>query len=583
MSTNPMRNVLVNGNKLFRTFNAARGLSVSPNESGTKILKSPRRDVEIPKQTIPEYVFQRMEQFSKYIAFECSITKRNYTFGEVRTKCRNLSKALRKKLKLQKRDTVALYIPNIPEFPIATLGCLEAGLVVTTINALYTPDEISRQLKDSSTKAVITIPEMYENVTVAIEKLQKKLPIICINTQSGQSLPQGAINFNEFANNVIDIPDFENAEASDLAFLPYSSGTTGLPKGVELSHSNIVSNLAQFNVPEINFMEQTTDSFQEVTPAVLPMFHIYGFTVTTLNMLVNGVKVITLPKFTPELYVDVLRNNDVSMLFVAPPLLLFLSENPSVKEEYFRSLKVVLCGAAPLGALDEERFIHKAKKNVYLLQGYGLTETSPVIAMTTRDIKEKLREKTEGSIGVPLPNTQIKIANVNDLSGKPLGPNESGELLVKGPQVMRCYHNNPKATEEIFLDGWLRTGDLAHYDDFGLLFITDRVKELIKVKGFQVAPAELEEVIRDFPTVGDAAVIGIPHKEHGEVPRAYVVPRTKDDNINLEELNSFVNEKVAKYKQLRGGVQIVSEIPKNAAGKILRRQLKLKFQSENIK
>lgn len=210
--------------------------------------------------------------------------------------------------------------------------------------------------------------------------------------------------------------------------------------------------------------------------------------------------------------------------------------------------------------------------------GYGLTETSPGVTSGRKDIIKKY--PCSGSIGKALPNTLLKIVPVDDPRAPALGANQQGELLVKGPQVMKGYHNRPKETEEAFSDGWLRTGDVAYYNDNGLLYITDRAKELIKVKGFQVPPAELEGIIRAYPNVADVAVIGVPHPLYGEVPRAYVVPKA-GKTVNPEEVSSYVEGKVAKYKKLEGGVSIVDSIPKNPSGKILRRQLKAEYQAQN--
>ena len=246
-----------------------------------------------------------------------------------------------------------------------------------------------------------------------------------------------------------------------------------------------------------------------------------------------------------------------------------------VKQQNLQSVRIVVSGAAPLGASDEHRFIEKVGRSVHMVQGYGLTEATAV-AVATIKLKEEVN--VQGSIGRPAVNTLVKVVAIDDPSGTPLGVNATGELLVKGPQVMKGYHNKAEETKNAFLDGWFRTGDIAYYNEDRVLFITDRLKELIKVKGFQVPPAELEEIIRDFPNVEDAAVIGVPHPDQGEAPRAYVVPK-KGTRVNQEELQEYVKTKAAHYKQLKGGVAIVDSIPKTASGKILRRSLKLEYEA----
>lgn len=231
-----------------------------------------------------------------------------------------------------------------------------------------------------------------------------------------------------------------------------------------------------------------------------------------------------------------------------------------------------MCGAAPLGALDEEKFQKKAQKHINVVQGFGLSETSPVVCITS--LKHPY---APGSVGEPVSNTTLKVVAIDDPNCTPLGPNEQGELLVKGPQVMKRYHNKPEETKDAFTeDGWLRTGDMVYYDENQMFYVTDRIKELIKVKGFQVPPAELEEIIRDYEGVADTAVIGVPHDVHGEVPKAFVVPKPAA-KIDPKKLEEYVSGRVAQYKQLKGGVAFVDAIPKNASGKILRRELKMKF------
>jgi 4-coumarate--CoA ligase len=532
-----------------------------------------REYIIICKQRYRRYLF--CQRINNLFVQECGITGRKYTYGDLLRKSKNLGKALRKKLNLQEGDVIALLLPNVPEFPIAVLGALEAGLVVTTLNPVYTSEEICRQLTDSSAKALITLVDLWGTANASCQLLKKPLPILTIKTEQGQSLPRGSIDFREFTDNVIDLPEFQPRGCEEVAFLPYSSGTTGLPKGVQLTHHNIVANVTQNSSPELPFIEETTDSHQDIIPVILPMFHIYGFTVNTLFILTKGTKLVTLPKFTPEDYVAVLRNHKPHILFLVPPIVLFLAAHPMVKQEDLQSIRVTFSGAAPLGGLDEERFVQKAGKSVHMLQGYGLTETSPTV--TAISIKLKTELNPSGSVGRPVPNTCLKVVNIDDPTGTPLGPNCTGELLVKGPQVMKGYLNRPEETKNAFLDGWLRTGDMVYYSDDRVFFVTDRLKELIKVKGFQVAPAELEEIIRDFPNVADAAVIGVPHPVNGEAPRAYIVPK-KDAKVNIQALEEYIKSKVAHYKQLKGGVAVVDTIPKNASGKIMRRTLKLQYE-----
>lgn len=525
--------------------------------------------VNIPRISLSEYLFQKAEPYSDLVAFECPLTHKKYTYGEIIKYSKNLSKFLRKKLGLNKGDCALIYLANGPDFPIAAWGCLEAGVIASTVNSLYTSEEIFRQLQDSSAKIIITSCELYENAAKAVAQLSRKVPIVCVKSTPDQLLPQGAIDFSQVINLNLDIPDLEPPSPDDIAILPYSSGTTGLPKGVKLTHTNILANIEQVGHPNIDFTEPASATFQEVSPGVLPMFHIYGFVICTLKLMVNGAKILTVPRFHPETFIDIIKNYPLSLVFAAPPLILFLTHHPDVKIEYLKHVKHIMSGAAPLGASDEERFIEKFGDHLRILQGYGLTETSPVVSLVAKNVIDQYKDVYKGSIGKVVPQTEVKLVKLDDSSGTPLGPNENGEILVRGPQVMKGYHNKPEATKASFLDGWFRTGDLAYYDNNGLIFIADRVKELIKVRGFQVAPAELEEILKSHPKVADAAVVAIPDEISGEIPRAYV--KTKA-NVNSDEIYKFVAEKVAKYKRLEGGIEFVKEIPRNSAGKILRRQ-----------
>ncbi|KAJ8944987.1 hypothetical protein NQ318_010189 [Aromia moschata] len=462
---------------------------------------------------------------------ECSVTGRKYSYNQVRVKSRNLGGALRKKLNLEKGDGGGG----------GGGGGSRAGLICTTINPIYTPAEIARHLLDSTAKALITLDSLWGLAQASTNLMKKNIPTLTIATEQGQSTPAGAISFTEFTNLQTECTDVKSS-SDDVALLPYSSGTTGLPKR-RIAHSfqysiKLMSVAAptgwlqpkDYRIsPKKAFIIKTTiPNHQDVNPAVLPLFHIYGLTILSWYQLRLGCKVVTLPKFTPELYIDTIRKQKPDVLYLAPPL------------------------------------------------GYGLTETSPVILSTRISL---LKNKScVGALGLPVPNTEVKIVEADDASGTPLGPNQVGELLVRGPQVMKGYFNRPEE-KNVFLDGWLRTGDMMYYNDDGFLFITGRLKELIKVKGFQVAPAELEELIRDFPNVVDSAVIGVPHEKHGEVPRAYVVPK-QGAKIDEKKLREYVASQVAPYKQLTGGISVVDSIPKNASGKTLRKDLLLLYQSE---
>jgi acyl-CoA synthetase (AMP-forming)/AMP-acid ligase II len=343
-------------------------------------------------------------------------------------------------------------------------------------------------------------------------------------------------------------------DSETLAALPYSSGTGGLPKGVMLTHRNIAANILQFS--QASGWPDTAASL-----ALLPMFHIYGLTVVLLSGLLTGMKLVTAPRFEPEPFLKALQDYRVTHLAVVPPILQFLALHPLVNSYDLSSVEVVACGAAPLGMALEHKASERLKSDVG--QGYGMTESSGVIAISYPD-RFRL-----GSSGQLLPGTEARVVNPD--SGADLERGVPGEIWFRGPQAFKGYLNNPEMTSEtITTDGWVRTGDLGYFDDDGYLFITDRLKELIKVKGFQVAPAELEALLYTHPSVADAAVIGRADERDGERPVAYVVPRNELDKA---ELKNWIAQRVSAYKQL-ADVVLCEAIPKSLSGKILRRVLR---------
>jgi 4-coumarate--CoA ligase len=340
-----------------------------------------------------------------------------------------------------------------------------------------------------------------------------------------------------------------------VVVLPYSSGTTGLPKGVMLSHYNLVANLAQIK-PVIPYDDG------EVALAVLPFFHIYGMQVLMNGLLAEGVTIITLPRFDMQVALELIQDHKVTRFFAVPPIVLGLAKHPMVDNYDLSSIIQIFCGAAPLGGdvADEA----SKRINTDVVQGYGMTELSPVSHATPAG------QGRSGSSGITVPNTECRVV---DEEGNDRDVNEEGELWVRGPQVMLGYLNNPDATRAtIDADGWLHTGDVARFDADGHMYIVDRVKELIKYKGFQVPPAELEALVVTHPAVADVAVIGIPDDEAGEIPKGYVVLKPGAE-ATAEDIQAFVAQHVATYKQLRV-IEFTDEIPKSASGKILRRFLR---------
>jgi acyl-CoA synthetase (AMP-forming)/AMP-acid ligase II len=445
-------------------------------------------------------------------------------------------------------DVLGVFMPNAPEFALAFHGTLAAGGVVTTINSLCTVQDAAFQLRDARARFLVTVPPFMDRAGPVAQQLGIEVFVL--------GSAQGATPFAALLEHELPAPQVSIHPATDLAALPYSSGTTGFPKGVMLTHRNLVANLLQTD--SAHSLEE-----QDRVMAVLPFFHIYGMQVVLNLALWRGATLVTMPKFDLEPFLAALERYRITRAFVVPPLVLALAKHPAVDGYDLSSLRGMMSGAAPLDAALETACVRRV--GCRLIQGYGLTEASPVTHANPDD-PGKIKP---GTVGPLLPGTECRI--VDAATGADLDVAKDGELLIRGPQVMRGYLNNPEATAATLdAGGWLHTGDIGHVDADGYFTIVDRLKELIKYKGFQVAPAELEALLCTHPAVADAAVIPIPDDECGEVPKAFVVLKGE---TSPAALIAYVAEHVAPYKKVRV-IELIDAIPKSPSGKILRRLLK---------
>jgi acyl-CoA synthetase (AMP-forming)/AMP-acid ligase II len=511
------------------------------------IFKSPRPDVVIAETPLTPAVFRHAERLRDKPAIVDLGSGTTYTYGELLERVRRLSSGLAAR-RFGRGDVLAIMAPNIAEYPVAFHGTAMAGGVVTTLNPLYTAEEIGFQLRDSGARFLVTVPAL-------ADKAREAAALASVEEVFAFGDADGVTAFDALLSDG-PVPEPTIDPASDLAALPYSSGTTGFSKGVMLTHRNLVANLAQ-----VSAMQPVSED--EVLIAVLPFFHIYGMQVIMNHGLYSGATVVSMPRFEIEAFLQALQDHRVTRAYVAPPIVLGLAKHPSVANYDLSSLKIVFSGAAPLDGDTAQQAAERTGARV--AQGYGLTETSPV----THNVPDDEPLVVPGSIGPPLPNTECRIVDIE--SGEDLGANLDGELWIRGPQVMKGYLKNEAATAScIDADGFFHTGDIAHVDERGEFFIVDRLKELIKYKGYQVPPAELEALLLSHPAVADAAVIGLPDAENGEIPKGFVVLR---EEVSADEIMAFIAERVAPYKKLRA-LEVVDEIPKSASGKILRRLLR---------
>jgi acyl-CoA synthetase (AMP-forming)/AMP-acid ligase II len=472
---------------------------------------------------------------------------RTLTLGQVAGGARRVATGFARR-GLGKGDVVAIYSPNLPEYALAFHGPAMVGGVVTTVNPLYTADELAYQLRDTGARYLVTIPPFLDKAREAARATGVREVFVF-----GEA--EGATPFAALLANDGDAPAVPIDPARDLVALPYSSGTSGRPKGVMLSHRNLVAVTCQVEA-------QTHVDEQWRTLGVLPFFHIYGLVVLMNFPLYFGGLCVTMPRFDLAELLRLVQDHRLTHLYVVPPLVLALAKHPLVDDFDLSSLKLVNSGAAPLdGGLQRAC---AERLGCLVTQGYGMTETSLACHTTPQD-PEKVRG---GAVGLTLPGMESRVVDVE--TGAELGAGERGEICVRGPNIMGGYWNDPEATARtIDGEGWLHTGDVGYADADGYFYVVDRVKELIKYKGMQVAPAELEGLLLSHPAIADAAVIPSPDEEAGEVPKAFVVLRQP---VAPADLMEWVAGRVAPHKKIRR-LAVVDAIPKSASGKILRRVL----------
>jgi acyl-CoA synthetase (AMP-forming)/AMP-acid ligase II len=504
--------------------------------------------LDFPDRDVTSFVLDRATELGDKPALIDGPSGRTVTYAELEGATRALAAGLAAR-GFGQGDALAIYMPNLPEYAVAFHGVARAGGRATTVNPLYTARELEHQLRDSAAKILLTVPPFLDVAREAAAAAGVADVFVV-----GEA--EGATPVTELMGDPDAAPDVAIDPRRDLAVLPYSSGTTGLPKGVMLTHSNLVANMLQIQ-------DGFPISDEDVLIGVLPFFHIYGQTVIMNQGLWQGATIVTMPRFDLEQFLGLIEEHGVTRAYVVPPIALALAKHPAVEGRDLSSIEVIMSGAAPLGADLAGQVADRVACK--MIQGYGLTETSPV----THVIRPH-GENRPGSIGRPLAGTECRV--VDPETGVDVAEGERGELWVRGPQVMAGYLNNEEATAAtIDADGWLHTGDIAVRDADGFYEIVDRLKELIKYKGFQVPPAELEALLITHPDVADVAVIGVPDEDCGELPKAFVVPA--GDSLDVDGLIGFVAERVSPQKHVRL-IEEIDEIPKSPSGKILRRVLK---------
>ncbi|MDX3001383.1 AMP-binding protein [Kribbella solani] len=510
------------------------------------IITSEFPPVEVLDLPIHDAVLGKAQEYGDLPAMVDGVTGQELSYAQLDRMTRRIAAGLAE-LGIRHGDVIALHSPNTILYPAVFYGATRAGATVTTVNALYTADELHKQLVDSKAKLLVTISLFLPIATAAVEGTGVEQIFVCDQAEGYRSV-------QELLASTAPEPTVTIDPASDVAVLPYSSGTTGAAKGVMLTHRNIATNISQAEV-----MIQIAPGERVI--AILPFFHIYGLSVLMNLPLRLGVTVVVLPKFDLQQFLTTLDQQRITRAFVAPPVVLALAKHPSVDGYDLSHLKYVTSAAAPL----DGELAQACAKRLGLhavLQAYGMTELSP----GTHAVPQDDPEPPPGAVGKLFPSTELRLvgADGNDT--------DEGEIWIRGPQVMKGYLGRPADTDAtVDPDGWLHTGDIGRMDARGYLYVVDRVKELIKYHGYQVPPAELEAVLLTDDRIADAAVIGI-DADGNEVPKAFVVPMP-GVALTAADVIAYVAARVAPYKKIRQ-VEFIDAVPKAASGKILRRELR---------
>ena len=535
------------------------------------------KTIEIEEKSLQQFLVETAKKYPTKVALH--FNGKEMTYQEVYESALKFANYL-KSIGIQKGDRVAIMLPNTPQSFISFFGVLFAGGIIVQTNPMYTEREVAYQMKDSGAKAIIALDILYPRITkvqnetdlehIIITAIKDYLPFpknliypFIQKKQYGFSVKvEHGGNIHLFTE-IMKAPPLDNPILDvnfdeDLAILQYTGGTTGFPKGVMLTHKNLVANAKMCET-----WLYKCEEGKEVVLGALPFFHVYGMTTVLILSVLQGSKVVLIPKPEPEVLLKAIQSQKVTMFPGAPTMYIGLLNHPDLQKYDLSSIDSCISGSATLPVEVQEQF--ESLTGGKLVEGYGLTEASPVTHANLLWDGERIK----GSIGIPWPNT---LAEIRDLeTDEPLPPGEVGELVIKGPQVMKGYWNRPEDTEETLRNGWLYTGDLGYMDEKGYFYIVDRKKDMIIASGFNIYPREIEEVLYEHPAVQEAVVAGIPDPYRGETVKAYIVLK-EDHSVTEKEMDHFARKHLAAYKVPKL-YEFRDELPKTTVGKILRRQL----------
>lgn len=509
---------------------------------------------------------------------------RKYRYDEMAANVRQFARGLQLR-GIGQGQKVGLFLPNVPHYIIAYYGTMLAGATVVNFSPLYTVDELSHQVADSGTAILVTVSAAALLPTAMKVLNQSSLKQLIVGSVAEALSPIKSIAYRLFKRNEIAaIPDdariieFAGFMANDgqcepwpcdpekdVAQLQYTGGTTGTPKGAMLTHQNISANARQINLLDPHSrINNPANAFTDRILGVLPFFHVFA-NATVLNRTINnGGEIVMLPRFEAKAALAAINRTKVTSLPGVPTMYQALLDHPDIARTDFSSLRACISGGAPLAAELKSRF--ERRSGAVVIEGYGLTESSGVISCNPYEGLNKV-----GSIGQPIPGTMVRLVDKEDPHRDP-PQGEPGELVAKGPQIMAGYWNKPDATADVFVDGWLRTGDVATIDQDGFLFIVDRLKDMIAVGGFKVFPSQIEDILYQHPAVKETLIIGVPDTYLGERPHAFVT-LNEGETANGEELANWLNPQLGKHEKVLS-VVVRDNLPKTMIGKLDRKALR---------
>jgi long-chain acyl-CoA synthetase len=522
-------------------------------------------EVTYPRQPIYQALYTAANYHPNRLA--TAFLGAQLTFKEIRTQADKLATALAR-LGIKQGDRVAVMLPNCPQYVISFFAITRLGAIVANINPTYTAREVEIVAQDSSARLLITL-DVLSPISLGIKSNTSFEQIITTSVQAyspdhnhAPPAPAGTLSFSELIANVEQpqLPSLEINAEEDVAALVYTGGTTGTPKGAMLTHYNLWSAAVQCSIWGGEFMQRGEDRFL----LVIPYFHVYGLVVGLLFGTWMGALQILIPKYDVNMLLAAINVYEPTFFPGVPTLFISLLNHPEAGHSKLGTIRRLNSGSAPLPVEVIEQF--EAMSGAALFEGWGMTETSALGTSTAMLAKRK-----PGSIGFPVPNAELKIVDLETGTQEiPLG--ETGELCIRGPQIMKGYWNKPEETAQVLRDGWLYTGDVARMDEDGYFYIVQRKKDMILVSGFNVYPNEIEDVLFTHPAIKECAVIGVPDQYRGEAVKAFVVLK-EGTMASAEELQAFCRERLAKYK-LPSLIEFIDALPKSAVGKVLRRELR---------